>query len=70
VVLFEPKEVEEKVVEQAKAILQRGDVVAVLAVTPQGALLGGQLEGLRLRVRAEGTRLLFEEFPAASPISP
>src|SRR5262245_13474679 len=64
--VFEPKTAGDDL-DAARAVLNRGDVVAVLTAAPAAAELAGQLEGQMITVRAEDNRIVFAG--AASDLS-
>jgi hypothetical protein len=45
--------------DEARAVLKRGDVVGVLTAAPAAQAFADALDGLKLGVRAEGTRVVF-----------
>jgi MFS family permease len=59
--VFEPKTADASVVENAAAVLRRGDVVGVLMAAPAGPAVASALQGLKIRVRSEGRFLRFSE---------
>jgi MFS family permease len=59
VAIFEPKLAAGPDLEQAKAVLQRGDVVGVLVAAPAAPAFAQALEGLHISVGVEDRRLLF-----------
>jgi hypothetical protein len=61
IVMFEPKSVDEGMLQTARGVLSRGDVVAVMLNSPAGSEFGDSLTGLHLRVHTEGHRLVFGE---------
>jgi MFS family permease len=58
VAIFEPKTPDADQ-EAARAVLDRGDVIGVLTAAPAAAEFAAKLDGLAIRVRAEGRQLVF-----------
>ena len=63
VVVFEPKVVDDDLRQQARRVLARGDVVAVIQHSPDAKALVESLPGLRITVRVERNHLRFEVAP-------
>jgi len=59
VVVFEPKTMDATDVEAAKTALNRGDVVGVMMDAPAAIAFADALDGVSIRVRAEGRLLIF-----------
>jgi MFS family permease len=59
VAVFEPKTINDKDMDRARAILDRGDVVAVLTAAPAAAPFAAALGGLHIAVRVDGHKLMF-----------
>jgi MFS family permease len=57
--VFEPKTADPAELDEARAVLKRGDVVGVLTAAPAAQAFADALDGLKLGVRAEGTRVVF-----------
>jgi hypothetical protein len=59
VAVFDPKMADDAELASARAVLDRGDVVAVLTEAPAAAAMADALGGLRIAVKVEGPRLVF-----------
>jgi MFS family permease len=57
--VFEPKTADLALMERARTLLRRGDVVAVLSAAPAANEMLDKLEGLKIRVREEEKRIVF-----------
>jgi hypothetical protein len=68
VAVFEPKTADDAELANARAVLDRGDVVAVLADAAGAGAFANELEGLKIRIRVERNHIVFSVFGNNEPV--